>query len=282
MALFFAAIPLPDFDPVAFHIGPIAVRWYGMAYLAAFVAAFYGLREQARRGWIDLPAAAVSDLLTWGVAGVLLGGRLGWWLIYSRPTEATPWYEPFALWNGGMSFHGGLAGVAIGLAAWCYWRGVELVPVADAVALVTPVGLFLGRLANFINGELVGRASGLPWAVQFPGDPVTRHPSQLYEAALEGVVLGAISLTVARRSPRHPGRIAATFLIGYGIARVLVEFTREPDPQIGFLAFGWLTMGQLLSFATLGAGVAWLAYIAHRSSSSLDHDFQPLTSRSPE
>lgn len=263
MLLLASAILLPPFDPVAFHLGPLAIRWYGLAYVAAFALALWGLRQQVRAGWLKLTIADVSDLLTWGAVGVVIGGRLGWWLIYSRPDVTTPWYEPLAIWNGGMSFHGGLVGVGLAITLWCRRRKVSVAHVADAVALVTPIGLFLGRIANFINGELVGRASSLPWAVQFPGESIARHPSQLYEAGLEGIVLGALLLIIARRRPRRDGRVAATFVAGYGIARFVVEYTREPDVQIGFIVGGWLTMGQLLSLTMVAAGVAWLLFLAH-------------------
>jgi phosphatidylglycerol:prolipoprotein diacylglycerol transferase len=264
MLVLASAILLPSFDPVAFHLGPLAIRWYGLAYLVAFALALWGLRQQVRTGWLRLTEADVSELLTWGVVGVVIGGRLGWWLIYSRPDATTPWYEPLAIWNGGMSFHGGLVGVGLAIMLWCRRRRISVAHVTDAVALVTPIGLFLGRIANFINGELVGRASSLPWAVQFPGESIARHPSQLYEAGLEGIVLGALLLVIARRRPGRDGRVAATFIAGYGIARFAVEFTREPDVQIGFIAGGWLTMGQLLSLTMAAAGVAWFLFFARK------------------
>ncbi len=172
---------------------------------------------------------------------------------------AEPWYEPFALWNGGMSFHGGLIGVGIVLAVWSWRNHASFWNIADAVALVAPVGLFLGRLANFVNAELVGRPTSLPWGVIFPGENFARHPSEIYEAILEGPVL-LTSLWLARRYLRlRDGQIAALFLVFYGIFRFVVEFTRQPDAQLGFIAFGWLSMGQLLSLIFAAAGIIlWL------------------------
>jgi phosphatidylglycerol:prolipoprotein diacylglycerol transferase len=188
-------------------------------------------------------------------------------MFYHLPTgESAPWYGIFETWNGGMSFHGGLLGVAIAMAAYCGYQRVSFLHVADAAALVTPIGLFCGRIANFINGELYGRASSVPWAMIFPRDAagIPRHPSQLYEALLEGPVLMGL-LWLARRylHPRQ-GRIAALFLILYGLARFGVEFTRQPDADLGFIAWGWLTMGQLLSVALLAGGVLMYALIRPR------------------
>jgi phosphatidylglycerol:prolipoprotein diacylglycerol transferase len=253
--MLFATIQYPRLDPVALHIGPLAIRWYGIAYLLGFALAYLILRKLIRRGTLKITQDALGDLIGWLVSGVMVGGRAGWWLFYHRNTGAPePWYEPFALWHGGMSFHGGLIGVTIALVLWSWLRHAPLLNVSDCAALVTPVGLFFGRIANFINAELVGRSTALPWGVVFPGDTVPRHPSQLYEALLEGpVLLLALWLTFRWRRARD-GRIAALFLILYGLFRFGVEFTREPDSQLGFIAFGWLTMGQLLSALLMVAG----------------------------
>lgn len=262
-----AAIPFPSIDPVIFRAGPLAVRWYGVAYLLGFLLAYLGLRRMIRRGRLAITVDQVSDLLGWLVAGVVVGGRLGWWAFYHRAAGAAaePWYEPLAVWRGGMSFHGGLVGVAAILCLWAWRRGVPVWNLADALALVAPVGLFLGRLANFVNAELVGRPIDVPWGVVFPGDAVARHPSQLYEALLEGPVLLAL-LGLLRRltRPTGDGRVAAGFLVLYGLIRFAVEFTREPDEQLGFVAFGWLTMGQLLSAALAVLGVTLWATRARR------------------
>lgn len=255
-----AAIQHPQIDPVVFHLGPLAVRWYGLAYLLGFLLAYRGLRRLIRRRELRLTYEGLADLVGWLIAGVVIGGRAGWWIFYHRGGAVEPWYEPFAIWHGGMSFYGGLAGVAVVLLVWARVKRAAFWNLADAAALVAPLGLFFGRIANFVNAELVGRPSDLPWAVVFPGDNVARHPSQLYEAVLEGMLL--LSILWAVRAWRRPseGRLAALFLIGYGAIRFAVEFTRQPDEQVGFVAFAWLTMGQLLSLILLLAGVTvWWA-----------------------
>ena len=203
----------------------------------------------------------LSDLVGWLALGVVAGGRTGWWLFYHRniPGEHEPWWEPIAIWHGGMSFHGGLAGVLIVLWIWSKHQRAPLLNVADCLALVTPIGLCLGRIANFINGELVGRVSHVPWAMIFPppSDPQPRHPSQIYEAILEGPVLLGVVWAVKTWKNRRDGQIAATFVIAYAVFRFLVEFTRQPDSQLGYLWHGWLTMGQLLSLAIGLAGAVW-------------------------
>lgn len=255
-----AAIDFPPIDPVLFRLGPLAVRWYGIAYLLGFLLAYLALTRLVRRGDLRLSRERLSDLLAWLIAGVLLGGRLGWWLFYHRGGPE-PWYEPFAVWHGGMSFHGGLAGVAIALALWTWVNRAQFWNIADCLALVAPIGLFLGRIANFINAELVGRATDLPWGVVFPGESVPRHPSQFYEALLEGPLLAVVLWTLWGRERRPAdGRTGAAFMVGYGVFRFLVEFTRQPDEQLGFVAGHWLTMGQLLSVALVFAGLAlWWA-----------------------
>lgn len=243
-----AAISFPMIDPVLFHLGPVAVRWYGLAYVAGFVLGYIGLRRMMRSNRLRLSGDQLSDLLFWLVAGVMLGGRLGWWIFYHRGgSSSEPWYEPLAIWNGGMSFHGGLIGVAAAMSAWAWRNRVPLLNIADGVALVAPVGLFFGRIANFINAELVGRPTSVPWGVVFPGETIARHPSQLYEALLEGPVLLIVLWALASRTRRHEGRTAAGFLVLYGVLRFAVEFTRQPDEQLGFVALGWMTMGQALS-----------------------------------
>ena len=260
-----AAIPFPSLDPVALRVGPLAIRWYGLAYLTAFALGYVFLRKLARSGRLRVAETELPDLLLFLVAGVMLGGRAGWWFFYHRGYgDFDPWYEPVALWHGGMSFHGGLLGVTGALLAWTWRAKAPFWNVADCLALATPVGLFFGRIANFINAELVGRESSLPWAVVFPGDPVARHPSQLYEALLEGPVLLALLWALTRRRQGGDGRLAAAFLIGYGVLRFLVEFTREPDSELGFIAFGWLTTGQLLSAALVLAGAALFAWLGRR------------------
>ena len=271
MNTLFAAIEHPAIDPVLWTLGPLAVRWYGIAYLAAFIIGYAGLRRMIRTGRLGLSTDQLSDLLGWLVAGVLIGGRLGWWFIYHR-NEGTmePWYEPLAIWQGGMSFHGGAIGVAVALLAWARRRRVSVLNIADCLAMVTPVGLFLGRLANFVNSELIGRPTSLPWGVIFPGDHIARHPSQLYEALLEGPILLLLLWFARPWRGWHEGRMVALFLILYGVFRFAVEFTRQPDAQLGFIAFGWLTMGQLLSGATVIFGIFLWAIQRHRHRATPD------------
>jgi phosphatidylglycerol---prolipoprotein diacylglyceryl transferase len=252
-----SSIAYPQIDPVIVRLGPVAIRWYGAAYVAGFFFAYVLLRRMIHTGRLRIAPSELSDLATWLVLGVIVGGRLGWWLIYHRPTASVePWYEPVALWHGGMSFHGGLIGVVVALAAWSGFAHKPVWNIADCLALVAPIGLCFGRIANFINGELVGRRTNLPWGVVFPGESFARHPSQLYEAVLEGPVLLFTLWLLTPRARNHPGMIAALFIVLYGLVRFAVEFTRQPDEQIGFIAFGWLTMGQLLSVGLVMAGVA--------------------------
>lgn len=253
-----SVLPYPHLDPVAFRLGPLAVRWYGLAYLTAFAAGYAVLLHMSRRGVLRVAPDLVGELVAWLAAGVVLGGRAGWWLFYHRGGGPEPWYEPLALWHGGMSFHGGLLGVCAALALWSWRRRASFWNLADALALVAPLGLFLGRLANFVNAELVGRPTALPWGMVFPGDTVARHPSQLYEALLEGPLLLAVLWVAHRTFRRRPGdgTLAALFLVLYGLFRFAVEFVRQPDEQLGFIALGWLTMGQLLSAALAVVGTA--------------------------
>lgn len=260
-----AFIDYPRIDPDLLRVGPLHVRWYGMAYLFGFVLAFAALRRMSRKGILRLPAESVGDLVSWLAAGVVLGGRLGWWLFYHRSQGAVePWYEPLAIWHGGMSFHGGLTGVLIALLFWSWRRRAPFWNLADCLALVAPLGLFFGRIANFINAELVGRPTSLPWGVIFPGESFARHPSQLYEAFLEGPLLLMALWFFAPRWRPSDGYVAAAFLVLYGALRFAVEFTRQPDEQLGYIAFGWLTMGQLLSAALSILGMLLLMYLETR------------------
>ena len=262
--LLLAAIHYPEFDPVIFRLGPLAIRWYGLAYFLAFILCYFALETLSKRRQLRITREQISDLIVYLAASVVVGGRAGWWLIYHRtPQSPEPWYEPVAIWNGGMSFHGGLIGVVLVAWFWSWRNRVSLWHIADNLALVTPIGLLLGRLANFINAELVGRPTELPWGVIFPGDEFARHPSQLYEALLEGPLLLAGLWGTRRFCKAYDGRTAGLFVMLYSLFRFGVEFTREPDVQIGFIAFGWLTMGQLLSLILLLCGVAiWT--LAHR------------------
>ena len=247
-------------EPVVIRLGWIAIRWYGLAYCITLAVSYLIFRTMVRSGKLPLSMTRMRELLLCLSAGVIVGGRCGWWLLYHRNGYLPePWYEVLAVWHGGMSFHGGLIGTLIAMLVWCHLRRVEWRPVMDAAALALPVGIGLVRMANFANGELIGRVSSVPWAVIFPGEVNPRHPAQLYEAVLAGPILLAC-LVILRRWPRLMcGQTAATFCILYGVMRFCVEFARNPDGQIGFLACGWVTMGQILSIATTALGLyVWL------------------------
>jgi phosphatidylglycerol:prolipoprotein diacylglycerol transferase len=254
------AIPFPGFDPVFVQLGPLAIRWYALAYILGLVLGWRLMRRiVARPGWLMRPEDT-DDLLFYATLGVMIGGRLGYVLFYQTAHYLASPLEVLYVWRGGMSFHGGLAGVLA--AAWLLARrrGLPFLEIGDAAALVTPLGLFFGRIANFINAELWGRTTDVPWGVIFPtAGPEPRHPSQLYEAALEGLLLFAVMQWLAwgrRRDPAERGLPSGVFLAGYALCRMLVELYREPDAQLGFL-FGVVTMGQLLSLPMLLAGL-WL------------------------
>ncbi len=249
----------PQFDPVAVSLGPLSVRWYGLMYLIGFAAAWLLGRYRASRpgsGWTPLQ---VDDLVTYMVLGVVVGGRLGYMLFYDLPAFLANPLTLVQVWQGGMSFHGGFLGVLA--VVWFFGRktGKGFWGVADFTAPLAPFGLFAGRIGNFINGELWGKATDLPWGVVFP-DPraggVPRHPSQLYEALLEGAALFLI-VWFFSANKHKVGAVSGVFCVCYGLFRFAVEFVRLPDPQLGYLAFGWLTMGQLLSLPVIIFGV-WL------------------------
>lgn len=270
-----AVIPYPRIDPDALRLGLLHIRWYGLTYLLGFALAIAALRNMSRKGILRLPVSTVGDVVSWLAMGVVVGGRTGWWLFYHRSQGAIePWYEPIAIWHGGMSFHGGLIGVLFALAIWSWAQQASFWNLADCLALVAPLGLFFGRIANFINAELVGRPTTVPWGMIFPGDSIPRHPSQLYEAVLEGPLLLLVLWTLFRLRRSTDGRTAALFLICYGLFRFAVEFTRQPDPQLGFIAFGWLTMGQLLSAMLIGVGIILLLIRHPKSRSKSDDDKQ--------
>ena len=248
---------LAQIDPVALSIGSLQLRWYGLMYLAGFGLGWMLGRWRASRPGSGWTGPDVDDLLTCVMIGIILGGRIGYVLFYDLPVYTHDPMEIVRIWNGGMSFHGGLLGV---LGAFWYFartRGRTFLEVSDFIAPLIPQGLFFGRLGNFINGELWGKVSDVPWAIVFPGaGPLPRHPSQLYEAALEGLLL-FIMVWVFSRKPRKVGAVSGLFAFGYGVFRFAVEFVRMPDVQLGYLAFGWLTMGQLLCVPLILAG-AWL------------------------
>jgi len=249
----------PQFNPVAFSIGPLAVRWYGLMYLAGFGAAWWLGTRRIARGDAPIDRQQFDDLLFLGVLGVILGGRLGYVLFYQRGHYAAHPLEVLAVWQGGMSFHGGLLGVMLAMAFACWRYRVDYLRVMDFVAPLVPLGLAAGRLGNFINGELWGRVTDLPWGMVFRGaGDAPRHPSQLYEFALEGLALFALLWWFSSR-PRRRGQVSALFLLGYGVFRFVAEFAREPDSYLGFLALG-LTMGQWLCIPMLLGGAALFAW----------------------
>lgn len=259
-------LPFPNIDPVAFSIGPLVVRWYALAYIAALLFAVWYMKRLVSNPalWAGRRPTAtpqqIDDLFLWLTLGVVLGGRLGYVLFYGPAHFLSYPGEILRVWDGGMSFHGGFLGVVA--AAYFYGRtiGAGLDGMLDLGAAAAPVGLGLGRLANFVNGELYGRPGDVPWSMMFPGDParLPRHPSQLYEALLEGLVLFlAVRFATHRRQAlAYPGRASGIFALGYGLSRIVVEFFREPDRQIGYIA-GFATMGMLLSLPLVAVG-AWL------------------------
>ncbi|MCA8245629.1 prolipoprotein diacylglyceryl transferase [Burkholderia multivorans] len=285
----------PNFDPVAIHLGPLAVRWYGLMYLVGFIAAIVvgrirlKLPHVAAQGWT---AKDIDDMLFYGVLGTVLGGRLGYVLFYKAGFYLSHPLDVFKVWEGGMSFHGGFLGVTLAMVLFAWQRKRHWLQVTDFVAPMVPTGLAAGRLGNFINGELWGRVTdpGAPWAMLFPGamrddaawlpkhpelvekwhladvfmqyQMLPRHPSQLYEVALEGIALFFVLFFFARK-PRPMGAVSALFLIGYGLARFTVEFAREPDDFLGLLALG-LSMGQWLSLPMIVAGIALMVWAYRR------------------
>ncbi len=259
-------LPYPTINPILVHIGPLAVRWYALAYIVGILAGWIYARSiiSSPRLWngsAPLTVTDFDDFVIWITLGIILGGRIGYVLFYNLPLFAAHPLQIFQLWNGGMSFHGGFLGCTVAIVAFALKRKIPVFSLGDLTTAVTPIGLFLGRLANFINGELWGRPTDVPWAMIFPtGGPIPRHPSQLYEAALEGVVLFVLLGVLVRLGAlKRPGVVTGSFAIGYSIARVTCELFREPDPQLGFL-WGGLTMGMLLCIPLILAGIAILAY----------------------
>jgi phosphatidylglycerol:prolipoprotein diacylglycerol transferase len=259
-------IAFPQIDPIALQIGPLAVRWYALAYIAGIVLGWQYALKLCREMPKLVTPQQMDDFIVWLTLGIILGGRVGYVLFYNPMHFLQNPGEILQLWHGGMSFHGGLGGVLLAMYLFARKRGIRFFALADVVAVCVPFGLFFGRLANFVNGELFGRASDVPWAMVFPhGGPLPRHPSQLYEAALEGVVLFAVLWLLMRMGARDkPGIISGAFLVGYGLARFLVEFAREPDAQLGYLSFG-LTMGQYLTLPMLAFGAALIVWAKRRA-----------------
>ena len=243
----------PTIDPVALSLGPIQIHWYGLMYLLGFSGAWWLGRLRADRfGWT---AVEVEDLLFYGAIGVIVGGRLGYSLFYDLPALIDNPLNLFKVWQGGMSFHGGLLGVVIAFGFFARATGKSYFSISDFIVPMVPVGLFFGRIGNFINGELWGKVSDVPWAMIFPNaGPLARHPSQLYEAMLEGVLLFLI-LWIYSSKPKPLGSVSGLFLLGYGFFRFVVEFVRVPDQQYGYLLLDWITMGQILSLPMIVIGL---------------------------
>ena len=271
----------PQFDPVIVRLGPLSIRWYALAYIISLVIGWRLARRYARLSPPVATELQVDDFLTWATLGVVLGGRLGYVLFYQPEVYLAHPLAILAVWEGGMSFHGGMLGVAIAIIVFCRRNAIPLFGFADRIAIVAPIGLGLGRVANFINGELWGRPAPawLPWAMEFPRAPdcpsfpnicVPRHPSQLYEALLEGVVLFTVMFVLSRREALRArfGLLTGLFLCGYAMARIICESFREPDAFLGFLAFG-TTMGQLLCVPMLVVGL-WLILRARPVERTMD------------
>ena len=259
-------LPFPNIDRALLHIGPFALRWYALAYIAGILIGWLYARALIRRDYLwggqaPMTVTDYDDFVLWGTLGVILGGRIGYVLFYNPAHFAANPAEIFQPWKGGMSFHGGFVGVVLAVTLFSRSRGIPFFSLADVTCAVYPIGHFLGRIANFINGELWGRPTDVPWAFVFPsGGPVPRHPSQLYEAGLEGLLLfAALALLIRRGALQRRGVVTGAFAIGYGVTRCICELFREPDAQLGFL-WGGLTMGMLLSIPLVLAGVGFIWY----------------------
>lgn len=259
-------IDYPQIDPVFFHLGPLPIRWYSLGYLFGIILAYLNARFLAKRFALPITKAQLDDFIFWATIGIIAGGRLGFVLFYNPGFYLANPLNIFTLWDGGMSFHGGFLGVILGVIFFCRANKIPLLTLSDLLSCSAPIGIFLVRIANFINGELWGRSTNVSWAMVFPDDPlqVPRHPSQLYEAALEGLLLFALT-NWAIRVPQiraRPGLATALFFSGYGLARFLIEYVREPDRQFdGTFLAEVITMGQILSLPMIFAG-AGFAYIA--------------------
>jgi len=264
------AIPFPAFDPIAIAIGPFAIRWYALAYITGILLGWVYARAilKSERAWggpapITLPD--FDDFVLWITLGIILGGRIGYVLFYNLPHYIEHPLEIFYLWTGGMSFHGGFVGSVLAVVLFARSRRIPVMSLGDIICAVEPIGQFLGRMANFINGELWGRPTDVPWAMVFPGaGPLPRHPSQLYQAGLEGLLVFVVLAVMIRMGAlKRPGLIVGVFACLYGCTRIIGEFFREPDAQLGFL-WGGLTMGMLLSVPMIAAGVLIVLWAMRR------------------
>lgn len=266
------ALPFPDIDPIAFEVGPIVIRWYALAYLAGFLGGWYYANKLVTINSFKHPNKSdIENFITWMVVGVILGGRLGYILFYNAGYYFTNMLDMLKLWQGGMSFHGGLIGASLAMILFSIRHKIPLFQLTDIISVVTPIGLFFGRIANFINGELYGRPTDMPWGMIFPmsADGMARHPSQLYEALTEGVILFILMIVLyAQKSIRQKaGLITGIFLIGYSLFRFLIEFVREPDTHLGLIGLG-MSMGQILSLPTLIAGAIIIFLCLKKKSSA--------------
>ena len=250
-------ITYPDIDPIALSLGPVKIHWYGLMYVVGIIGAWWLARRRAAAPGSTWKPIDVDDLMFFAALGVILGGRLGWILFYGFDAIRADWLAVFRVWQGGMSFHGGLIGVLVAIAWFAKSRRRRIGDVFDFAAPLPGIGLGAGRIGNFINGELWGKPTDVPWGVLYQGQ--VRHASQLYEAVLEGLVLLVLLWWFTSR-PRPALAPSGLFLAGYGTFRFLIEFVRLPDADIGYIAFGWLTMGQLLSLPMIVAGLAAIAY----------------------
>jgi phosphatidylglycerol---prolipoprotein diacylglyceryl transferase len=264
------ALPFPNFDPVLLQLGPFAIRWYALAYIAGILLGWLYARAIIRRerfwgGPAPMTPTDFDDFIVWVTLGIILGGRIGYVLFYNPEYFAAHPLESLELWKGGMSFHGGFTGCVLAVVLFAKSRGIPVLSLGDVTCAVGPIGLFLGRLANFINGELWGRTSDVPWAMAFPtGGPLPRHPSQLYEATLEGLgLLLLLAICIRAGALKRPGLIIGLFAVGYAIARSFCELFREPDAQLGFL-WGGLTMGMVLSVPLLLFGIVLIVIALKR------------------
>ena len=265
-----SVLPFPAFDPVLVTIGPFAIRWYALAYICGILLGWLYARALIRNeklwgGPAPMTVVDYDDFILWVTLGIILGGRTGYVLFYNFSHFIGNPIEIVQVWKGGMSFHGGFLGCVLAVVLFARHRGIPMLSLGDITCAVGPIGLLLGRLANFVNGELWGRPTDVPWAMVFPGGgPLARHPSQLYEAGLEGIVLFIVlALLVRAGALKRPGLIIGAFAVGYAIARTFCEFFREPDVQLGFL-WGGLTMGMLLSIPLFLIGLGFIALALQR------------------
>ena len=262
-------IPYPHIPPELVRVGPFAIRWYGLMYVVGYVVGYRIARARIARGLVAMTERDLDALLAYLMAGMLVGARLVYAIVYEPGHYLDDPLEFLRIWHGGLSFHGAVLGMTVACALFAHARRVPFWEVADTLALAGTPGLFFGRLGNFINGELYGRPSNVPWSMVFPSDPlrVPRHPSQLYEAIGEGLLLFLLIRTLERRAVAHgwyrPGLLAAAFLIGYGVVRFLLEFTRQPDSQLG-LVLGPFSVGQLLSASMIAVGLGLLVLLFRR------------------